>query len=58
MALGTKEILLIGLALLVFFGPSKLPEVGAALGKGLREFKKAGKELTGEDSEQDPKDPP
>lgn len=26
---------------LVFFGPGKLPELGAGLGKGIREFKKA-----------------
>ena len=26
---------------LIFFGPGKLPELGAGLGKGIREFKKA-----------------
>jgi sec-independent protein translocase protein TatA len=26
---------------LVFFGPGKLPELGAGLGKGIREFRKA-----------------
>jgi TatA/E family protein of Tat protein translocase len=46
MALGIKEMLLIGLALLIFFGPSKLPELGKAMGKGIQEFKKASKELT------------
>ncbi|MBP1628162.1 MAG: preprotein translocase subunit TatA [Holophagaceae bacterium] len=44
--LGITEILLIGGALLLFFGPSKLPELGKSLGKGIQEFKKAGKELT------------
>ncbi|WLT32814.1 twin-arginine translocase TatA/TatE family subunit [Geothrix sp. PMB-07] len=44
--LGITEILLIGLALLLFFGPSRLPELGKSLGKGIQEFKKAGKELT------------
>ncbi|MDR3670720.1 MAG: twin-arginine translocase TatA/TatE family subunit [Holophaga sp.] len=43
---GLKEILLIGILAMVLFGPSKLPELGKALGKGIREFKKAGKELT------------
>ena len=34
--------LLIILAIaLIFFGPSKLPELGAGLGKSIREFKKA-----------------
>ena len=37
---GTTEILLIlGLVLLVF-GAKRLPEMGAAMGKGIREFKK------------------
>ena len=44
--LGFTEMLLIGVALLIFFGPSKLPELGKALGKGIQEFKKASKELT------------
>ncbi len=44
--LGMTEILLIGVLLLLFFGPSKLPELGKSLGKGIQEFKKASKELT------------
>ncbi len=44
--LGMMEILLIGVALLIFFGPSRLPELGKSLGKGIQEFKKASKELT------------
>jgi len=44
--LGMTEILLIAGILLIFFGPSKLPELGKALGKGIQEFKKAGKELS------------
>ncbi|MBK9797716.1 MAG: twin-arginine translocase TatA/TatE family subunit [Holophagaceae bacterium] len=44
--LGMMEILLIGVALLIFFGPSRLPELGKSLGKSIQEFKKAGKELT------------
>jgi sec-independent protein translocase protein TatA len=44
--LGFGELLLIGIALLLLFGPSKLPELGKALGKGLHEFKKASRELT------------
>ena len=44
--LGFGEMLLIGVALLIFFGPSKLPELGKALGKGISEFKKASRELT------------
>lgn len=44
--LGLGEMLLIGIALLIFFGPSKLPELGKALGKGIQEFKKASREIT------------
>jgi sec-independent protein translocase protein TatA len=44
--LGITEILLIGVALLIFFGPSRLPELGKSLGKGIQEFKKASRELT------------
>jgi sec-independent protein translocase protein TatA len=44
--LGLTEILLIGIVLLLFFGPSRLPELGKALGKGIQEFKKASREIT------------
>ena len=46
MGLGIKEMLLVGIALLIFFGPSKLPELGTAFGKSILEFKKASRELT------------
>ena len=39
--LGTSELLLIAAAGLVIFGAKRLPEVGSALGKGLKNFKKA-----------------
>lgn len=35
------EMVLILIVALVVFGPSKLPEVGKALGKGLSEFRRA-----------------
>ena len=43
---GRGELLIILLIALVLFGASKLPEIGKALGKGIKEFKKAGKEIT------------
>ncbi len=46
MNLGPGHLLLIGIALLIFFGPSRLPELGKSLGKGIQEFKKASRELT------------
>jgi sec-independent protein translocase protein TatA len=43
--IGFQELLIVfGLALLIF-GPSKLPEIGKSLGKGIREFKSASKEI-------------
>lgn len=39
--LGWSGLVLILVALLLVFGPSKLPEIGKAFGKGLREFKSA-----------------
>ena len=35
------ELILILVLALVVFGPKKLPEVGKALGSGIKEFKKA-----------------
>jgi sec-independent protein translocase protein TatA len=34
-------VFLLIVVVLVIFGPGKLPDVGKALGKGIREFKKA-----------------
>jgi sec-independent protein translocase protein TatA len=39
--LGTTEILLIVLVLLLFFGGKRIPELAKGLGKGIREFKDA-----------------
>ena len=38
--LGTTELLVILVIALVIFGGSKLPELGSALGKGIKNFKK------------------
>jgi sec-independent protein translocase protein TatA len=45
-SIGVQEILLILLIVLLLFGAKKLPEVGRGLGKGIREFKKASRDLT------------
>ncbi|KAB3530245.1 twin-arginine translocase TatA/TatE family subunit [Alkaliphilus serpentinus] len=44
--LGAPELILILVIALVVFGPSKLPEIGKALGKGIREFKSHTSEIT------------
>jgi len=41
MELGFQELLVIGILLLVFFGPKKLPELGSGLGTAIRDFKRA-----------------
>lgn len=44
--IGFPELILILIVGLIVFGPGKLPEAGRALGRGLREFKKAQSALT------------
>lgn len=41
---GTPELLMIGGVLLVIFGPSKLPQLGASLGGAIKSFRKASEE--------------
>lgn len=38
--LGTQELVIILVIILVIFGAGKLPQIGGALGKGIRDFKK------------------
>lgn len=38
--LGVTELVVILVVALLFFGPGRLPEIGGALGKGIRDFKK------------------
>jgi len=40
MRLGVGEILVVLALALLFFGPSKLPQLGASLGQALKSFKK------------------
>jgi len=43
--LGMQELIVILIIALVVFGPAKLPELGKALGKSIREFKSATNEI-------------
>lgn len=43
--LGSTEIILIVLAILILFGAKKIPELAQGFGKGMREFKKAMREV-------------
>lgn len=38
--LGVPELIIILLIILVIFGAAKLPQIGGALGKSIREFRK------------------
>ena len=42
---GTEIIIIVFLIVLLIFGPTKLPQMGQAMGKAIKEFKRAGKEL-------------
>jgi sec-independent protein translocase protein TatA len=46
MPLGPPELILILVIVVIIFGVGKLPEVGGALGKGIREFRKTSTEET------------
>ncbi|MFH1861023.1 MAG: twin-arginine translocase TatA/TatE family subunit [bacterium] len=43
--IGTQELIVILIIALIVVGPRKLPEIGRALGRGLREIKKATDEI-------------
>jgi sec-independent protein translocase protein TatA len=52
--LGTTELIIILVLVMIIFGAGKLPQVGGALGKGLRNFKDGVKEGNEEKDEKDP----
>lgn len=49
--IGATGFILIILVALLLFGPSKLPELGRAFGRTLREFKNGAKEIFEDDSD-------
>ncbi|MBP9865933.1 MAG: twin-arginine translocase TatA/TatE family subunit [Candidatus Omnitrophica bacterium] len=49
---GPLEIIVILVVVLLLFGAKRLPEIGKALGQGIREFKKS----MGQDSDTTPHD--
>ena len=55
--LGMGELLIIFLAILVLFGANQIPKVARNLGQGMREFKKAARELTEDDEAEKPAAP-
>jgi len=53
--LGTQELIIILVLVLMIFGAGKLPQVGTALGKGLRNLKDGIKDITEEGEEPESK---
>ena len=47
-SIGGTEIILIFLAILLLFGAKRIPEIARGLGKGIREFKSATREIADE----------
>ncbi|MCA9394082.1 MAG: twin-arginine translocase TatA/TatE family subunit [Candidatus Omnitrophica bacterium] len=43
--IGAAEIIFIVLVIILLFGVKKLPEIGHSIGKAIKEFRKAGREL-------------
>ena len=48
--IGIPELVLLGLVVLVIFGPKRLPEMGRSLGHGFRELKDS---ITGDEKDTD-----
>jgi len=51
--IGVPGIILIALIALLLFGPNKLPQLGRAFGRTLREFKEGTRELMKDDDKDD-----
>ena len=49
--IGVTELVILLVALLIIFGPKRLPEMGRSLGKGMREFKDS---ISGNDKDDEP----
>ena len=54
--IGTGEILIVALVVLLLFGGKKIPELMEGLGKGVKSFKKGVREIENEVKEIDQED--
>lgn len=50
--LGTKEVIIIAIVLVLLFGAKKIPDLAKGIGEGIRHLKKA---ITGEDEKENTK---
>ena len=46
--LGLPELIIILLIIILIFGANRLPEIGRGIGKGIKNFKEAGREGQGD----------
>jgi sec-independent protein translocase protein TatA len=51
--IGVTELVILLVALLIIFGPKRLPELGQSMGRGIREFKGS---LSGDKDKEDPEE--
>ncbi|WP_202080586.1 twin-arginine translocase TatA/TatE family subunit [Caldalkalibacillus salinus] len=56
--IGVPGLILILVIALIIFGPSKLPELGRAIGSTLREFKKSTRDLVNDEEAKEKKQEP
>ena len=56
--LGTPELIVIGVIVLVLFGAKRIPDIGKGLGGAIREFKDARKEISSDPPKQGKKEDP
>ena len=52
---GFGELLIVLIIVLVLFGAKRLPDIGKALGEGIREFKKAIQGSSGKEKDEEEK---
>jgi len=58
LGLGFGEILLIAFVVVLLFGATKLPQLGQGLGESVKSFRKAFREVQGDDEKPPPPPPP
>ena len=51
--IGMPELIIILVIILIIFGAGKLPEIGSGIGKGIKNFKKATKEIEEEEKKEE-----
>jgi sec-independent protein translocase protein TatA len=57
--IGMPELLIILVIIIIIFGVGKLPEIGSALGKGIKNFKKSmneNNEISNQTTKKDPEE--